>query len=530
MRRRLALTFVTLVGLLTAPSPAGSAPGGGGSPDVHGAGIDPLDVGGGPRATRIPRLVRPGSDHRPDAGAATGTPARTGGPLAPTTLTVFDGVADKQVVSPADPTGALGVTHHLAAVNVRMAFYDRLTGAELFPPKRLKNLDPALPPGADDFDPKVVYDAYRQRFVLAFASATNTQSFLSIVVIPEGSESDTSAWCVLHMSGDQVSANGKQLADYPMVGFTEDRVTLTSNQFDYSFAPAVGGFRYVQIVSFRKVDLYDCTVDPVPIDVFSRNRTSDPDGSPAFTIAPAISTGGAPTLQYMASIDYDGVTGKLILWRLRTVNGTLRLERTQVSKGTMDYPPWGRQCGSTTALNTKWDTGDLRLTSSFWDGDRGRLYTATSIRGNVGGGGAESVVRWWEIDPAVTLGKSRATRKANIAAPGRDAAWPSVATDGDGKLWVNYARAGVAGADECLAAYAAVVQPGTTAAASTLYQGGERRYEFAPGLERWGDFTAISRDPVDPSTVAAYGAYPVDDGGGAPTQIWQQVIATLKDA
>jgi hypothetical protein len=529
MRRRLALTLVALLGLLAAPSPAGSSPGGGGAPDVHGAGIEPAEAEGGHRATRIPRLVRPGSDHRPDAGAQTGTPARTGGPLAPTTLTVFDGVSDQEVLSPADPTGALGVTHHLAAVNVRMAFYDRLTGAQAFPPKRLKTLDPELPAGADDFDPKVVYDPYRQRFVLAFASATDTQSFLSIVVIPEGSETDTNDWCVLHMSGDQVSANGRQLADYPMVGFTENRVTLTSNQFDYSSAPAVGGFRYVQIVSFRKVDLYDCTVDPVPIEVFSGSQTDDPDGSAAFTIVPGISTGGAPTVQYMASIDYNGVTGKVILWRLRTVHGTLRLGRTQVSKGTMGYPPWGRQCGSTTALNTKWDTGDLRLTSAFWDGDRGRLYTATAIRGNVGGGGDESVVRWWEIDPAVTLSKSRATRKANIAAPGRDAAWPSVATDGDGKLWVNYARAGVAGADECLAAYAAVVQPGATVAASTLYRAGEGRYEFAPGPDRWGDFTAISRDPVDPSAVAVYGAYPIDDGGGATTEIWQQVIATLKD-
>ena len=89
----------------------------------------------------------------------------------------------------------------------------------------------------------MVYDHYRQHFILAFASASSTQSFLSLVVIPEGSEGTTADWCVLHMSGDQVAGNGKQLADYPMVGFTEDRVTLTTNQFDYSDAPFAGGFR-----------------------------------------------------------------------------------------------------------------------------------------------------------------------------------------------------------------------------------------------------------------------------------------------
>ena len=124
-------------------------------------------------------------------------------------------------------------------------------------------------------------------------------------------------WCVLHMSGDQVSNNGKQLADYPMVGFTENRVTLATNQFGYTNAPFVGGFKYVQIVSFRKAQLYDCSVPVVPIKVFSRTQTKDPDGSPAFTIVPAISFGGAPTTQYMTSIDFNGSTGKLILWRLK---------------------------------------------------------------------------------------------------------------------------------------------------------------------------------------------------------------------
>ena len=184
-------------------------------------------------------------------------------------------------------------------------------------------------------------------------------------MIPEGSEATTEDWCVLHMSGDQVANNGKQLADYPMVGFTEDRVTLTTNQFDYSDAPFTGGFRYVQVISLRKTQLYDCSVPVVPIKVFSRSQTKDPDGSRAFTIVPAISIGGAPTTQFMTSLDYNGSTGKLILWRLKAVNGVLKLTRVSLGGGLMNYPPFGRQCGNTSGLQTKWDTGDLRLTSSY---------------------------------------------------------------------------------------------------------------------------------------------------------------------
>jgi hypothetical protein len=194
----------------------------------------------------------------------------------------------------------------------------------------------------------------------------------------------------------------------------------------------------------------------------------------------------------------------------------------------MTFPRWGRQCpGNPSGLNDNWDTGDLRLTSSFWDGDLGRLYTTTARDGNIGGGAAESVIRWWEVDPASTLGNSDVARSGTIGAVGRDLAWPSIATDGDGKLWVNYARAGVA---QCLAAYASVIQPGATSAAAIQIQPGFGRYEASSGVERWGDYTAIARDPVTPTQMATYGAYPFDDGvGGSPTDLWQQVIASVED-
>lgn len=524
--RRLTWCLTAVVAVLSFPSPARSTTAIDESPRVHVAGIRIVDDGGGPRTTPVPRLARAGSDRRVTAAGSGVSASRGAGPLAPTVVpTPFDGVSDLALVSPADPTGALGVTHHLAAVNVHMAFYDR-AGVPLDPPRRLRTLDDQLPAGVDDFDPKVFYDPYRQHFVLVFASASNTQSFLSVVVIPEGSEDVTADWCVLHMSGDQVKNNGKQLADYPSVGFTENRVTLTTNQFAYTNAPFVGGFKYVQVVSFAKSQLYDCSVPVVPIKVFSRTQTKDPDGSQAFTIVPAISFGAAPTTQFMTSLDFNGSTGKLILWRLKTVGGVLKLSRVSLGGGTQAYPPFGRQCGNTSGLNTKWDTGDLRLTSSFMDSARGRLYTATAIDGNVGGGPHESVIRWWEVDPATILRDSRVLRRGLVGAAGRDAAWASIATDGDGKVWVNYARAGTG---ECLAAYADVIQLGSTASASVLIQAGSGRYEYTPGLERWGDFTAIARDPVDPAAMATYGAYPVDDGGGTQTQVWQQVIATVTD-
>ena len=528
MRRRVIWGLTALATVLAIPLPARSAAPSEAAPKIHVAGIDRSVEPGGAGPGEIPRLVRPGSDQRSGQGSVATGASSPGSPLAPiVTVPAFDGVPDMEITSPGDPTGALGEIYHLAAVNVRMAFYDR-AGVELDPPRLLENLDGALPSAAQAFDPKVVYDPYRQHFILVFLSATATQSFISIVVIPEGSEDTTNDWCVLHMSGDQVSNNGKQFADYPMVGFTEDRVTLTTNQFDFSHAPAVGAFDYVQMISIRKTPLYDCSVPVVPIKVFSRLKTKDPDGSQAFTIVPTVSAGGSPTTQYMASMDFNGSTGKLILWRLKALNGVLTLTRTQVSSGPISYPRFGRQCPvDSPGLNDNWDTGDLRLTSAFWDGDLGLLYTTLARAGNAGGGAAESVIRWWEVDPASTLSQSDVSRVGTVGAANRDLGWPSIATDGDGKLWVNYARAGTG---ECLAAYASVIQPGATGSSSVLIQSGVGRYEFGSGLERWGDFTAISRDPLTPTQMATYGAYPFDDGvGGTQTDLWQQVIASVAD-
>jgi hypothetical protein len=524
----LAALLVSAIAIAVTPPVASAPPEDG--PRTHVAGIGLDAPAGGPRTTPIPHLVRPGSERRSVRSRAGEAGLRQTDPLAPVVLPpgAFDGVPDLATASPADPTGALGITNHVAAVNVHMATFDRAGTPAFVDPKRLRSLDEQLPVGAQDFDPRVVYDPYDGAFLLSFASASSTQSFLSIVVIPEGAEDDETqaGWCTLHMSGDQVSGDGKQLADYPSIGFTANRVTLSSNQYDFSS----DAFRYVQIVSMRKSDLYDCAVNPVPISVFSRSQTRDPDGSRAFTIVPAISTGGDPAVQYLASLDANGSTGKLILWRLRLVNGNLRLDRAQVASRQMRFPPFGLQCdGSISNPNTWWDTGDLRLTSTFWDGDLGRLYTATAIRGNKGGGPIESLVKWWEVDPASGLSNSDVTRSGAVGAAGRDSAWPSVATDGDGNLWVNYARAGLGGVDECLSAYAAVVHPGERAATQAVYRTGEARYEFTAGdPERWGDYTGISRDPVVPSTVAVYGAYSLDDGAGT-THLWQQVIATLDD-
>jgi hypothetical protein len=93
---------------------------------------------------------------------------------------------------------------------------------------------------------------------------------------------------------------------------------------------------------------------------------------------------------------------------------------------------------------------------------------------------------------------------------------------------VNYSQASLAN-DEFLSTHVATVPLGSTAATSALVKAGEARYAFpAPGPQRWGDYSAIERDPAHPAQMFLFNAYALD--GGSTTQLWQEWAQVVTDA
>jgi hypothetical protein len=424
--------------------------------------------------------------------------------------------------SPADPTGATGPSSVVAAVNVKVAVYDR-TGAELLAPFRLRSMNSVLQ-GLTETDPKVVYDAFDDVFVLTFLTYSNVEGYIDLVTIPSGSADDTSSWCLTHVVGDQFHNRRHEFADYPTVGFTTNRVTVTTNNFGFRS----GVFRYAQVISMRKTALYGTCDTKVQVKVAGGATTRNPDGTKGFTLQAAQSVGGSPTDQFLVSLEPAATSANLVLWRVRARSGSLRVRSTADRVKRALLPPYGYQCGSTDQPNTWWDTGDLRITSAFYDADAGvnRLYAATAALGNAGGGAPESVIRWYEVAPASKLSASTVLRQGTVGAANRDAAWPAIATNDAGVVFLTYARAGL---KECLSMYGATVQPASAAAATHLVREGAARYEFGRGVERWGDFSAANRDPVTPSDVAVFGAVPILTDG-KPTDAFVSHGALLTDA
>lgn len=472
-----------------------------------------------------------------DAGATGASPdSRTsaastgGGALAPSVSSGFDTIPRIGPNWPADPTGAKSDTYVFTAVNTSYGLYD-LTGTPVLGPESFDGFFP-LPTSAMVFDPKVIYDQYNQMFVLAFVAESDAlrKGWLLLVSIPNATATDKTTWCASQINIDRLAGDGRQWGDYPGLGYDADRVTVTTNQFNFA---APGNFAYAQVLSFPKTSLYDCA-QTLTYDVFTGPKTRDPDKTQAFTIQPATSAGTAPAVdQYLLSYEWE--TPSLVLWRIHDTLAGLRLTKVALPIPKVQISPYGTQGGgSETKWNTLWDPGDLRLVNAFYDADLNMVYAAHVIRRNilpdtVTGGYAEAAIRWYEVQPGAVLADSTVTRYGVVGTAETDAGWPVVATDATGNLWVAYSRASAV-TGEYLSAWAAEIVPGSTVPETPLLLvAGQARFEAISGPERWGDFNGISRDPVNPALIAMVNQYAKSDGSG-PTQDWQETFSLLTHA
>ncbi len=457
----------------------------------------------------------------------------------------FLGLSGDGQIAPSDTTGAGGAAHVMTAVNVSYAVYPRSTLTDppaVVPPLvsgTLESLFPGLQAGAFVFDPKVVYDHYTGRFILAFLSGHGRpftpgteSSRLLVVSIPDATASDQSTWCLRDINADQMRGDGKQFGDYPGLGFDRNFVYVTTNQFDFGRTEQ---FRYSQIMAIGKTRLNTCA-GTLKLRSFGRRETSDPSGAPAFTIQPAVTESelGLGDVEYFASFQESScgfLCGKrLTIWRVKKAGRGLDLATDEVNVPPGRMAPLGTQRDGSPMCNPIehcWDAGDLRLVTAFYDADRDRLYTAHAVRSDIapGDGYIEAAIRWYEIDPS-PIKRSHVTRTGIIGESGRDSGWPSIATDNGGNLFVNFNRAGAPVPGEYLSSAVATIPPGSTVPSATLILvPGEALYVDETGRpQRWGDYTAVNRDPLDPFDIWTVNQYARSDGVPPSTNLWQQVV------
>lgn len=446
---------------------------------------------------------------------------------APAFVSGFNGLADPSS-QPSDTTGALGDSFVVAAVNTQVAVYDR-AGIQVVAPIQLDALHPDSV-GMFAFDPKVIYDQYNDTFLVVYLVQQDSprRSLIVTVAIPNATASTTSTWCPTSFVGDALPASPQLWADYPGVGYNETRVTITTNQF--TFPSSTAKFRYSQVMTIDKARLYDCTQPPPNPTVFGGTKTRDGNGIQAFTLRPAETVGSSPGAQLVLSFqEINGKNDYLVIWRIKQTASGFSLTKTCCGfTGRVSSPPFGSQAGG--GLNNSdffWDAGDTRLINAFYDADRNELFAAHTVIKNlkpdpITGGYPEAAVRWYEVDPGAKLKNSVLARKGVIGSTEVDVGWPTVATDSSGTLFVTYSRASDPH-DEFLSAWVATIPPSSTADTQLLIRAGSATYDASNGPERWGDYTAINRDPLDGQDLATFNQY-----ASSSTQ-WQQFISIVTD-
>ena len=468
-----------------------------------------------PTVTTAPRQPLVSEPVAPATGPLCPTPCAVGG------FAVHDNASD---VTPADPAGAAGDNHVVAAVNMSMGVWDRAGNMEV-PPRLLESLFPAT--NADIFDPKVVYDQYNDTYVLVFLGYQGRNSHIFTVAIPDATADTPSTWCKRKIDGDQSDNGVVEYADYPGLGYDGKRVYITSNQFD-------GYDRYhgAQILAIPRKGLYDCG-SRLTVRAWSGSQTNSPSGKRASSIQPA-TTGGdvKPSAQYMTAFEYGcslatckGDT--VLLYRVKKTTSGLKLAKAAVDVPTAFVPYFGTQEGAPDPnnLNYQWDTGDLRLTNAFYDPALDRVYTAHAVDYNFGTSTyPEASARWYEIDPAANLGASSYSRVGTVGQEYLDLGWPAVATDADGTLFMTVSGAGMY-LDQYLSVYATTIQPSTSANdALVQVRAGTGTYNWDGRPERWGDYNMINRDPVDGSMMWTF------NQTGVGWNMFQQYADRITDA
>src|SRR5437870_4463001 len=154
---------------------------------------------------------------------------RSAGFSAPSIITNFPGIG-QTAYNPPDPTIAAGASNVIAMVNSTFTISTK-SGSSVYNSSLANWFAPVSPPGTP-FQPKIVYDPNGGHWImLALASGNPRRS--SYLVSVSSNSNPVGVWFLWNLDAglDQSTASGNT-ADSPGLGYDDDAIYITSNQYD----------------------------------------------------------------------------------------------------------------------------------------------------------------------------------------------------------------------------------------------------------------------------------------------------------
>ena len=411
--------------------------------------------------------------------------------------------------APPDTNGAVGATQYVQIVNTSIAVFDKATGAVVRGPVPTNTLWSGF--GGDcqtnnDGDGSVVYDKIANRWVITQFSVT-TVPYLQCVAVSTTSDANGSYYRYAFNYGNTA------FPDYPKMAAWPDAYYITYNIFDNAST-----FAGAKICAFDRANMLSGL--PATQQCFNTSTTyggllpSDLDGA-------ALPPAGSPN-----PVLGLGSSGGLVSWKFHVdwatpANSTFT---GPTSIATASYvQPCGLsgtcvpQAGTSQQLDALGDRLMHRLAYRNF-GDHEALVLNHSVTF-----GSSVAVRWYEIrDPN---GTTPTLYQSGTYAPDSTFRWMgSIAMDKAGNIALGYSASSSSINPAIRYTGRAPTDALNTMQSETSVIAGAGSQTGTTALSRWGDYTAMTIDPVDDCTFFYTNQYLKANG----TFNWSTRIASFK--
>jgi hypothetical protein len=395
-------------------------------------------------------------------------------------------------IIPADVGGAVGFDHLFLTLNNRFRIQNKNGSI-------LREEDQEDPTGfwasagfniSKLFDPKIIYDPYKNRWVYTIASGGKNSTTSAIYLAVSSTADPMGAWTIYSIDTDVENDNW---ADYPSVGFNKNWITINVNMIGID---GTNGKPVNRTFILNKLQLY-AQASSVNVSYY------DAETSPFryWTICPAMVYDANYNDMWCATND-DVDDNDIRFFKITggPSNPTMT-EEGYVSSGSNWSGTTAGDLAPQAGLSAKLDVGYDWVQSAIWR--NGKLYIAQTLLTPDGGSPNTASLQLIACDPD-NENIDEAVRF--ITDVNNMYAYPNFVVNKNGDWIISCAKFTSASFPS---AATIVRRNGTNTFIETVYKSGEDSYLRMNGgtKNRWGDYTTASIDPSDDNSVWVAGQY-----------------------
>lgn len=429
---------------------------------------------------------------------------------------------------PPDPIGAVSINRVAAVINCMIEV--RSKAGDLTWRSSLRNF--FAPAGSESFlfDPKIVYDEARRRFVVvaleriggfvATGSSNISRIYLAVSKNDSPEGPGTSDWNFAVIDSKLFVSGFDFWADYPGFEVSDEAVYVTANMFSF-IGPFYAGVRLWVIDKdgfygggtpvVRSFNPYASAGLPTTtMPALVHGRVGGGIGTFLVSYSGLTEGGeaGQEALQVIAVRDPLGKAGGPTFAHQFVSVGNL--ENVGGAFGFPPLPP-APQAGTTARITTN----DRRALDAVWR--EGSLYVVATINPRAGGDVGQSTAHWWRLNTnnsaLVTLADQGDVSGEDIA-PGTFTFFPAVAVNRHGDMSIGFTASAPTIYAGAFATGRRSDDPAGAVRSTVVVHAGEDHYfrTFGGGTNRWGDYTGIAIDPTNDSMLWVFGQYAAPRG------------------